>query len=149
MSTQGKYSIKRLGLLFVTATAVLVGCSSFNNSFNRYTALPRDVKPDPDSQDDVKLMPETSVPMPSVVAPPESPTVHVQANNPCDVSPYAVDITVPDIPTKELQAAVDVAAIEKIERRHINELRQYIGEMRKAQRRAKLRFYEKCSVISK
>lgn len=145
MSNQGQ-ALKRISFSLIIVAAVLVGCSSFNNSFNHYALPPVDKQPEPDAPDDVKLMPEPAAPAAVTPVQPAPPT---PVTSPCDVSPYAVDVPVPEIPTRELQAATDVGGIEKIERRHINDLRQYIADVRKAQRQAKMRFYQKCSVISK
>lgn len=151
-----KRSIYSILGLFV----ILAGCGSFNNSFNTYT-LPATKIEKADKPDDDKdaLSKQTSLgsdeadglPNPSPVLPKVAQKIVVENESvACPVSPYPHPGTPPEIPVQELQAAAgDVYAIERIERKHINELRAYIMERRKLQREARQKFNEQCLTVTK
>lgn len=124
---------------------VLGGCSSFNNSFNSYElALAKPIKADTQ---------EISIPieetLPTISASPQQIIVETKGT-PCGVSPYPDADHPPELPVKALAAANgDVYTIERIERKHIDELRAYISERRRLNREARERFNVKCVAVSK
>lgn len=138
----------------VTFILVLGGCSSFNNSFNTYHFDPPSKtveaeSPAPDlGGDDEPATPPHTAPTPVESTPPrivvEAPPID------CKVSPYPTPGHPPEIPFKALQAvAGDVYAVEKLERKHIDELRAYIFERRRLQREAVVAFNAKCQAVVK
>lgn len=136
--------MKRLALGGISIIAILVvGCSSFNNSFNTYTYRVAEPPTKLDLDDDVTSGQIASNFNPPPATPAELPKAA------CDISPFFAMPATPEIPTKALQDAKDVTDIERIERRHIDELRKHISEIKRRHRQAQLKFYEKCSVIGK
>lgn len=143
--------MKRSIYCTVALIVVLGGCGSFNNSFNTYLPAPKN---DPDGTlasasalgaDDDASNPAIPVPQST-----QQKVAAEVASPECSVSPYPAPGKPPEIPLKELQAAAgDVYAIERIERKHINELRAYIMERRQLYRDAHLAFIEKCSTANK
>jgi hypothetical protein len=125
---------------------VLGGCSSFNNSFNTYEfTLPHNAK-STTIQEPTVTVDEV---LPTIVPAPQQ--VIIETKGPaCGVSPYPEPDHPPELPTKALVAANgDVYMIERIERKHIDELRAYISERRRLNREARERFNAKCVTVSK
>lgn len=144
--------MKRIGLSVVLLVAVLVGCSSFNNSFNTYH-LPPTKTPITSAHtfDPVDLEGEDdSAPKKHVVAVHSEPATAPKTGTPCPVSPYPPPGKFPELPARALTAvADDIYAVELIERRHIDELRFYISERRRLNREAREAFEEKCIAVVK
>jgi hypothetical protein len=125
---------------------VLGGCGSFNNSFNTYsfplgrTETIRDPHVTPATEEEE---------LASISAPPQQITVETKST-PCTISPYPTPGNPPELPSKALAAANgDVYAIERIERKHIDELRAYISERKRLAREARTYFANHCEVVSK
>lgn len=141
--------------IFVTAialTIILIGCGSFNNSFNHYTipVQPKEETPPPANlplgpDDDERPVSKK----PSATGSSGKTSDEKSIPN-CDVSPYPTPGHPPELPIKELQAAGgDVYEVERIERSHIDDLRAYIMLRRRLQREAKEVFNEKCDTVGK
>lgn len=129
-----------VGVIFLVVT----GCGSFNNSFNRNVLPPKPplsaLNPEePDSL--TKSQPATSATGEKTVTP--------NSGKACELDPYVQLPPAPEIPTKEFQAAVDIVDLEKVERKHIRDLRSYIAEVLRLQQKNQMAFYEKCNVTSK
>ena len=132
MYTRRSVSICMLAILAISAQ--IAACSSFNN--NNFNAPPSTVPPSNDSD---------FLSRGSSTDKPTTPT----DRKPCDTLPYLTFPPAPNLPTKELQSAPNLAALETIERKHISDLRAYIGELKRSQQNSQLKFYEKCDVVSK
>jgi hypothetical protein len=142
--------LTNITLLFFGAVCVS-SCGSFNNSFNTYTitkAKP-DATPKKDDGDDEDEHMPLQINIPSIPPPEATPVVSSKPKGKCEVTPYYAMPRPPEIPSKALQAAHGVAEIEAIERKHIDDLRAYISDIRKQHRKTQMNFYEKCDVISK
>lgn len=128
-------------LTCTAAVIILAGCGSFNNSFNTYAPPPTKLEEgpltsDPEAEDDASnLIP---------AARPDVPKVD------CDQSPWPEPGTPPPYPYQLMQGAgSDLAKIERIERKHIDELRAYITERRRLNKEARAAFLTKCTMVAK
>jgi hypothetical protein len=142
-----------LRVLALTVTLALTGCGSFNNNFNHMPSIPDPSVIDPalinklgSDGDDAKSIPD---PAPeNVTAPAEHVVEKTKAR--CTISPYPPAGYPPELPVEQLRAvAGDVYALERLERRHIDELRAYISERRRLLRDSRKAFMEKCTTVSK
>lgn len=124
---------------------VLGGCSSFNNSFNTYEfTVPHPTKST--ASETTHVVQEE---LPIITGLPQQVVVESKGTA-CGVSPYPEADHPPELPVKALTAANgDVYMIERIERRHIDELRAYISDRRRLNREAREHFFEKCATVSK
>jgi hypothetical protein len=131
----------------VASTFILVlgGCGSFNNSFNTYSFPLGHTENIPPQHAEHEPIDPNGI----VISPPQQITVEV-SRPPCGALPYVPPDAPPELPNKALAAANgDVYAIERIERRHIDELRAYISEWKRQNRAARENFNIRCDVVSK
>lgn len=144
--------MKRLLLTLLSVAAVLVGCSSFNNSFNTYRGLmppPQDgTVANKAATTVVVVPPETVVSTPQDVR--EAQPMPVPGEKKCGVSTFVVIPKTPDLPYDDIKkAGNDVQAIERIERKHIDELRLFILKFRHVYNTNQLDFVTKCKALAK
>lgn len=128
-------------LLFVTCTTV--GCSSFNNSFNNYS--PNHV---PVATQTIPAQTTSAVKSevePVEVEPGKEPGLQEDEDLKCPPFNYVLSGKGPELPTEEIIAAgSDIVAIEKIERRHIIELRNHMAKMQRRLKKAMLEHQMQC-----
>lgn len=140
--------MKRFVLRAFPIAIVLVGCSSFNNSFNTYHGLPEPIASTiKEAEDEPTPEPIAAVPLPpsSPISPPTSP-----ASKPrCDISPFLPFPKAPESPHKELQEATDIKTIERLERKYIKDLLNYLSDVRKRQREHEFKFNDRCDTVAK
>jgi hypothetical protein len=142
-----------LRVLALTVTLALTGCGSFNNNFNHMPSTPDPSVIDPGlinklgmEEEEVKSFPD---PAPEKVVTPAEHTSD-KAKVRCTISPYPPAGYPPELPVDQMRAvAGDVYALERLERRHIDELRAYISERRRLMRESRKAFLEKCTTISR
>lgn len=136
---------------------VLAGCGSFNNSFNTYH-LPLGVfKADQTKetgQETILDIETLNGGVPTLPLDNQSPSS--QGAGPCSVGAFVFIGRIPELPSKDLQEAAKItdplermSAFEKIERKHIDELRSFISEIKLSQRVAVQEFYRKCEALQK
>lgn len=149
--------MRKFFVTFGGVALILVGCGSFNNSFNTYSGIiPNSQNQVPKSSEPeivVGLGEETkTVPTPPAVQP-STPPVSVQEalpEQPCPVEAYTAWPKAPDLPLKQLQdAGDDIRMIERIERKHIDDLRLYISKIRHQNNGRILDFAAKCKAVVK
>lgn len=120
--------MKKIIISFALGAGVLAGCNSLNNSFNTYTVNPAN------DQKNGKDTTDTTPPITAAVE-----------NDKCVGFVFPTLPRPPELPYAAMLAAGDdVAALEKIERRHIEELRLYILTQRKTMEKSRLQYIELC-----
>lgn len=158
--------MKRFLVVLLSVAAILVGCSSFNNSFNTYPPSTVINGPPAEDNDDASTPPTQTnnngtTTTPSGAFPPVSQntidtgsktveaSIHI-TDHPCAVDPFPIIAKTPELPYKELKAAGnDPRQLELVERQHIEVLRSYISNMKRTQNKAKLDFLAKCNTSAK
>ncbi len=128
--------MKRLFWILSFGLIVLAGCSSFNNSFNRY-----EIPSHP--QQSESEQPKTALPV--VLKDPSAKT-----SSPGVVcAPYQMPLIpkTPELPFKEILSNKEMTTsdLEQIERKHIDELRLFIVEMKKTLRQSHQQYMQECT----
>jgi hypothetical protein len=138
---------RTIRMAIICAIVILGGCGSFNNSFNVYSGPPpRPIEEiattpimEPDDEENIPVIPIAAQPLRTG-----------STKLPCTTSPWPTAGKFPELPAKAAQEALgDPLALEKVWRKHVDELRAYISERRRLQREARVAFTEKCDTASK
>lgn len=140
--------MKHTVLLTTPLVLILVGCGSFNNSFNSYSSgvpkiRPANASPQISEEHITSTVTATTQLTPILTPPIPTPKLH------CDVNPFAIIPPSPLAPIKEIQDATDLKTIERLERKYLNDLVDYISEIRRRQKRQQILFLEKCETVGK
>jgi len=139
---------RKTHIVIASIIFVLGGCGSFNNSFNTYP--PPIPKESPMEMSSVVMEPDEDVTAPAIIPIKIAPKATENVSKPCSVSPYPTPGKFPELPIKAAQGAEgDPYALERIWRKHVDELRSYISERRRLQREARETFTEKCETVGK